>query len=275
MRLGVVTIPAPVADGPPTAERLRAFGREAESLGFAGVWVTDALGRGRPTVDPLLLLALIAAETRKIELGTSVLQVPLRHPVELAHRVQSLNLLSGGRLRLGVGAGSTAADFQAVQADYEGRFRRLPEALEIMRRSWRGEAVFGPALSLWPGTEGGPPVLLGAWRSRRWIDLAARDCQGWIASGIYTTWEDLEIGVRMFRAAGGGRLVLANVFADFRAEPEVSPMAARSQITLICPPAEARERLARLEGMGVDDALLILPFDQPSQLEQARALSRT
>lgn len=273
MKLGIVTIPEPASDGEPVAARVGAVGRLAESLGFAGVWVTDAFGRGRPTVDPLILLAALAAGTRSIELGTCILQVPLRHPVELAHRVQSLNLLSGGRLRLGVGAGSTPADFQAVQADFDGRFARLPEALALMRRVWRGEAVFGPALSPWPGFEAGPPLLLGAWRSRRWIDLAARECQGWIASGIYTTWADLETGIRMYREVGAGRVVLANVFADLRPEPAIHPLVEKSQITLVCPPAEARERLKRLEGLGVDDVLLISPFAQTEQLERLRALA--
>jgi alkanesulfonate monooxygenase SsuD/methylene tetrahydromethanopterin reductase-like flavin-dependent oxidoreductase (luciferase family) len=51
------------------------------------------------------------------------LQVPLRHPVELAHRAQSVQALSGGRLRLGVGSGSTRADFDLLGADYDRRFR--------------------------------------------------------------------------------------------------------------------------------------------------------
>lgn len=272
MRLGLVTIPRPVAGGPSTAERLQHIGREAERLGFAGIWTTDALGRGFPTVDPLMLLTALAGATSKVELGTCVLQVPLRHPVELAHRVQTLNLLSEGRLRLGIGAGSTLADFQAVEADYEGRFKQLPQSLAAMRRVWAGEPVYGPAVSVWPGTEGGPPVLLGAWRSQRWIDMAARECQGWIASGIYTTWEDLEIGIRMVREAGGERVVMANIFTDLRPEPEIHPLAARSKITLTCPPDEAKARLERLAGLGVDDALVVLPFDQPEQLEQVRAL---
>lgn len=272
MRLGLVIIPRPVDGGTSPVERIRHAGREAERLGFAGVWTTDALGRGFPTVDPLQLLTAVAGVTERIEIGTCVLQVPLRHPVELAHRVQSLNLMTDGRLRLGIGAGSTLADFDAVEADYEGRFARLPEALGVMRRVWAGEAVYGPPLSVWPGTEGGPPVLLGAWRSRRWIDMAARECQGWIASGIYTDWEDLEIGVRMVREAGGERVILANVFTDLRPDPPPHPLAARSKIALFCSESEARERLQRMADLGVDDVLVVPPFDHPEQLEQVRAL---
>jgi alkanesulfonate monooxygenase SsuD/methylene tetrahydromethanopterin reductase-like flavin-dependent oxidoreductase (luciferase family) len=54
-----------------------------------------------------------------VKLGTCILQVPLRHPVELAHRVLSAHYPSGGRLLLGVGAGSTKANFDAVEGDYE------------------------------------------------------------------------------------------------------------------------------------------------------------
>ena len=219
-----------------------------------------------------MLLGALAGATREIELGTCVLQVPLRHPVELAHRVQSLNLMSEGRLRLGLGAGSTAADFEAVEADFDKRFETLTASLEVMRRSWRGEAVFGPELALWPGTEAGPPVLLGAWRSRRWIDLAARDCQGWIASGIHTSLADLESGIRMFREAGGERVIVANIFTDLRAEPERSGMIESAKINLICAPFEARERLRRLVDLGVDDALLVCPFADPDQLARVRDL---
>jgi alkanesulfonate monooxygenase SsuD/methylene tetrahydromethanopterin reductase-like flavin-dependent oxidoreductase (luciferase family) len=267
-------IPHPLGDAPLAAvvERVVTFGQQVEHLGFAGLWVPDSLGRGQPTIDPLLMLAVVAGVTKTIELGTCVLQVPLRHPVELAHRAQSLNLLSGGRFRFGVGSGSTRADFEAVGADFDARFKTLTTSLELMRRAWRGEEVVGPALSLWPGTEGGPPLMLGAWRSPRWIDLAARFCQGWIASGIYSEWEDVATGLRMFRAAGGKRVVLANVFTDLRPEPLFADRVGRVKISLICPAAEARERLKRLEQLGLDDVLLVCPFGDPDQLEMIREL---
>jgi alkanesulfonate monooxygenase SsuD/methylene tetrahydromethanopterin reductase-like flavin-dependent oxidoreductase (luciferase family) len=233
------------------------------------------MGRGNATLDPLLLLAAAAGETSTIELGTCVLQVPLRHPVELAQRVQSLDLLSGGRLRLGVGAGSTEADFLALQADYAGRFKTLRQSLDVMQRSWRGEAIFGPAVTPWPGHEDGPPLFLGSWHSPQWIDFAAQQCQGWMGSGIYSTWEGLETGIKMYRDAGGTRVLLANIFTDLRPEPVVPALIGRAKIKLICNPAEARDRLTRLADMGVDDALVICPFDQPEQLEQIRDLAPT
>src|SRR5262249_19820632 len=157
--------------------------------------------------------------TSHIELGTGVLQVPLRRPGELAHRIQSLNVLLAGRLRLGVGAGSTRAGFEVAGADYDTRVAPFRESLEVMRALWRGDggpgaSVNGGSLLAWPGTEGGPPVFLGAWRSARTIERAAREFDGWIASGLHSTWEDLETGMKTFRAHGGKRAILTNIHTD-------------------------------------------------------------
>jgi len=272
MRIGIVTIPSAVETGPAVVEHVTTIARQVEALGFHGLWVTDAFARGKPTLDPLILLGALATQTSRIELGTCVVQVPLRHPVEHAHRVQTLSALSGGRFRFGVGSGSTRNDFDAVQVDYDARFKLLTAYLEVMRKVWAGEPVYGPALSVWPGTEGGPPVLLGAWRSERWINLSAKVLQGWIASGIHTSWEDLEIGVKMFRAAGGKRAVLANIFVDFRDTPGNLPFTHVPKITLFCSPKEAKDRLKRLEDTGIDDALLVVPSGDPGQLERIAEL---
>src|SRR5438093_4789404 len=131
--------------------RMADYARRIEASGFSGIWVGDSMGRGRPTLDPLTALAALAAVTARVELGTAVLQVSLRHPIELAHRVQSVQALSGGRLRLGVGSGSTRADFDLLGADYNQRFRNLMRSLDIMRRAWSGEPVNGGVLAPWPG----------------------------------------------------------------------------------------------------------------------------
>jgi alkanesulfonate monooxygenase SsuD/methylene tetrahydromethanopterin reductase-like flavin-dependent oxidoreductase (luciferase family) len=272
MRIGIVTIPSAAETGPHVVETVTSIARQVEALGFHGLWVTDAFARGKATLDPLILLGALATQTSRIELGTCVVQVPLRHPVEHAHRVQSLNALSQGRFRFGVGSGSTKHDFDAVQADYDARFKTLTSYLDVMRRVWTGEPVYGPALSIWPGTEGGPPVLLGAWRSERWINLSAKVLQGWIASGIHTSPEDLAIGLKMFRNAGGKRAVLANIFTDFRDQPANLPITHAPKISLFCSPNEAKDRLRRLEDLGIDDALLVVPSGDPSQLETIAGL---
>jgi alkanesulfonate monooxygenase SsuD/methylene tetrahydromethanopterin reductase-like flavin-dependent oxidoreductase (luciferase family) len=249
------------------------YARRIDEAGFPGIWVGDSLGRGRPTMDPLVELATVAAVTKHVELGISVVQVPLRHPIELAHRVQSVQAVSGNRLRLGVGSGSTRADFELLGYDYETRFRTLRTSLDIMRRTWRGEPTnSGGVLSTWPGCEGGPPILIGAWRSPRWITFAAKECQGWTPSGRYSSWDDLEHGMRIYREAGGTNAVLANVAIDLANRPESASLAEVSHVTLICSPDEARQRLKRLQQIGFDEVLLVSPYSVFDDLQRARDL---
>jgi len=271
MRLSVVTFMHPGVEARgQSLDRIANYARRIEAAGFPGIWVTDSLGRGRATLDPLVALAALAATTRRVELGTAVLQVSLRHPVDLAHRVQSVQALSGNRLRLCVGSGSTQADFDLFGADYAQRFRTLMTSLDIMRRAWRGETVNGGSLTPWPGSEGGPPVLLGAWRNPRWIGYAARQCQGWIASGLYGSWEDLESGMRLYREAGGTNAVLANVVVDLANRPEPGSLAARAKVSLVCSPDDARQRLKRIEQLGFDEVLAVSPGGALDQIERVR-----
>lgn len=271
MRLSVVTFMHPGVEARgQSLDRIVNYARRIEAAGFPGIWVTDSLGRGRATLDPLVALAALAATTRRVELGTAVLQVSLRHPIDLAHRVQSLQVLSGNRLRLGVGSGSTQADFDLFGADYAQRFRTLMTSLDIMRHAWRGDPVNGGSLTPWPGSEGGPPVLLGAWRNQRWIGYAARQCQGWIASGLYGSWEDLETGMRIYREAGGANAVLANVVVDLANRPEAGSLAARTKVSLVCTPDDARQRLKRIEQIGFDEVLAVSPGGALDQIERVR-----
>jgi len=144
--------PGVISDDRPM-RRIADYARRIEAAGFPGIWVGDSLGRGRPTLDPLTTLASLCSATDQVELGIAVLQVPLRHPVELAHRVQSVQMLSRNRLRLGVGSGSTRADFELLGGDYDRRFRTLMSSLDTMRAGWAGQSVNGGALSPWPGCE--------------------------------------------------------------------------------------------------------------------------
>ena len=82
-------------------DRVADYARRIEAAGFPGIWVGDSLGRGRPTLDPLMELSILAAVTRKVELSIGVLQIPLRHPIELAHRVGACSIL----VRTGYGEG--------------------------------------------------------------------------------------------------------------------------------------------------------------------------
>src|SRR5262249_22396538 len=134
----------------------------------------------------------------------------------------------------------------------------------------RGEPVKGGVLSPWPGSEGGPPVLLGAWRNPRWITYAAKQCQGWVASGLYSSWEDLENGMRLYREAGGRNAVLANVVVDLSGPAEPGSLAGRAKVALVCFPDEAPQRVERLDQIGFDGGLVVSAAPSLEELERVR-----
>ena len=257
-----------------TLDRFFDFAHAVEAKGFNGLWVTDSFGRGRPTLDPIVLMTVIAAVTSRIEIGTCVMQVPVRHPVELAHRVSSLHAVAGDRLQLGLGSGSTKADFDLVGEDYDARFKTLMASLEIMRKAWRGEELPGGRLTPWPGTEGGPALMLGAWRNKRWIVYAAQQCAGWIASGLYPKPEELEAGVKFYRDAGGKRAILSNVIIDLHGNAENMPLGGNATVMLTGGEAAARDKLRWIKEAGFDDVLcMAMPesLDDLARLRDAAA----
>ena len=228
--------------------------RLIEQVGFDGIWIGDSIGRGsRPRPDPLMYLAVAAAATEHVEVGTAILQTPLRNPVELAQRLLTLHGLSGGRFVAGLGAGSTQADFDALGADYSGRFRALDESLATMRRLFRGEQVGAANLQPWPNTLGGPPMLIGSWHSGQWVRRAARDYDGWIASGL-TSFNAIAEGIHRYRDAGGKRAVLGTVSVDLKAA--AAKLEDDEPFHLRCGLDQAGERLQRIVNLGYDDVLL-------------------
>jgi len=225
-----------------------------ERIGFDGIWYGDTISRTpRPRPDVLMMLAVVAAGTSRVELGTAILQVPLRYPVELAQRLLTLHGLSGGRFVAGLGSGSTRADFDAVGVDYEARFKTLEQSLSIMKRLFQGEQVGAARLPPWPNTLGGPPILIGSWHSGPWLKRAARDFDGWIASGL-TSFNVIAEGIRRFRDAGGKRAILGTVSTDPRAAS--TKLGDDEPFHLRCDLAEAGARLQRIVELGYDDVLL-------------------
>lgn len=119
--------------------------RQAESLGFDSVWAGDSLV-AKPRLEPLSVLAAVAAQTSRVGLGTAVLLAALRQPVLLAQQAATVDLLSGGRLTLGIGAGGAFDEAQrrewhAAGVDPHTRGRRLEETVEVLRALWSGQAV--------------------------------------------------------------------------------------------------------------------------------------
>jgi probable F420-dependent oxidoreductase len=124
----------------PDPEALLAYAARAEALGFDSLWVWDHIFLGVdppfPVIDSLTLLTAIAARTTRIKLGTGVLVLPLRNPVVLAKELASLDLISSGRLLLGMASGWYKREFDAVGVPYHERGRIMDRSLDILRRLW-------------------------------------------------------------------------------------------------------------------------------------------
>ena len=132
-----------------TPDAIRRTAELAEELEFDSVWTTEHIIVGPEGVDPygrvydpLVTLAWIAGWTERIGLGTSIVLVPLHHPIHLAKEVATLQELSGGRFTLGVGMGWHRDEFDFMGVEFERRGRRGDEAIRIMRALWSGERNF-------------------------------------------------------------------------------------------------------------------------------------
>jgi alkanesulfonate monooxygenase SsuD/methylene tetrahydromethanopterin reductase-like flavin-dependent oxidoreductase (luciferase family) len=115
----------------------------AETLGYNGAWFAEHhFGSQRGVMpSPLLLATFIAARTRRLRVGTSIICLPLHHPVNVAEDVAVADLLSGGRLDVGFGSGSSAADFAVFGSDQAERHARFEEALQVLQKCWDGTPV--------------------------------------------------------------------------------------------------------------------------------------
>jgi probable F420-dependent oxidoreductase len=145
--------------------------RLAEALGFDSAWVSEHHGSGDGYMPSLLpTLAAFAAATERIRLGTGVLLTPLHHPLRLAEDAATVDLISGGRLILGLGLAWREEEFRMFGVPFGERVRRTTETIEILRRAWTGQrfSYEGKVFSLDrvqvtppPAQPGGPPIWLG------------------------------------------------------------------------------------------------------------------
>ena len=237
MRLGALLGPIPAGASPRfIADQARTFAAE----GFDSLWSAQAVGRGFAIGDPFLTLAVAASVTDAVEIGSAVIQVPLYHPVDLAHRVFSLMQICGDRLLLGVGAGSTRNDFAAFGREYRSRFGALTTNVAALRQLFADGRLGDVDLSPWPSVRGGPPLLLGAWGGPG-VERAARDYAGWIASAANRSPAQVIEALGRFRAAGGRRAIVSTI-----------QLSASSDL------AQTRELLAQFAAAGFDDAVVML-----------------
>jgi len=159
----------------------------AEELGFDSVWVSEHHFVDDGYLPSLLpMCAAIAARTRRVEIGTGLLLIPLHDPVRVAEDAAAVDLISRGRLILGLGLGWREEEFEGFGVPIGERVRRLEHAMTVLRGAWAGEPVSGNGTQVIvtprPGRTGGPPIWMGA-EAERAVRRAGRIADGFIASG--------------------------------------------------------------------------------------------
>jgi probable F420-dependent oxidoreductase len=178
----------------------------ADELGFESLWFPEHLvlpvemagspfaGAEHPPVPPttpvfdvFAYLGFLAGRTRRIRLGTHVYNLGLRHPFVSARAIQTVDVVSGGRLEVGIGAGWLEAEWTSAGLDFASRGARLDEALDVCRRLWTEQTIehhgrffdFGPVMfEPKPLQSPHPPVIIGG-ESPAALRRAARH-DGWI-----------------------------------------------------------------------------------------------
>jgi probable F420-dependent oxidoreductase len=129
-------------------ELIRRFAVRAEEMGLSDVWVSEHIivpraqfPRSPLFYDAVLTLTWVSAVTQRVRLGTSVLVLPMRHPLPLAKELATLHNLSGGRLILGAGVGWLEPEFAALGVPFRERGRRMDEGIAMMRAVWTHDPV--------------------------------------------------------------------------------------------------------------------------------------
>jgi probable F420-dependent oxidoreductase len=228
MRLGFTL---PQCGDQATPESVRAVAVEAEALGYDSLWVLDrllypvaprvpypaspdgSLPRAYQRVlDPVATLTFAAACTQRVALGTSVLVLPYYNPVLLARQLTTLDVLSGGRLRLAFGTGWSPDEYEAAGVDIHTRGARALEALEVLRAIWtedtpehRGTHFTLPrsVMRLRPVQVPHPPIYMAAYTEAT-LRRVAEHTDGWNPAGVpIPAMKAMFAGVRAMAQAAG------------------------------------------------------------------------
>ena len=255
MRIGI-NVPLKDFNGTPLdAKGIMQRARMVEDAGLDSIWMGDGISPNMTRPDALMWLLMACAGTDHIEIGTSILQIPLRNPVELAQRLLTLRALARGRFTVGIGAGSTRTNHDAVGVDFDKRFTLLKDHMDVIRRLCNGETVGAANLNPWPEVRGGPRFVVGAWYSGIWLKRAARDYDGWMSSAGRTNLKTVAEAIGRYRSMGGKRAMVSTCAVDLTAP--TTPLGDDEPFHLRCDPEEASRRLRILDDLGYDDILLV------------------
>ncbi len=268
---------APVAGAWASPRNLTEFARRAERLGYRSLWTFQRLlvpsdtamaPVYRSVLDPMVSLGYAAAVTSSIRLGVAVVNHPFMSPLLLAKQATTVDVLSGGRLDLGVGSGWLPAEFTGSGASMARRGARTEEYVAALRALWTGANGFqGKFYEIPPGRQDprpvqrpGPPVLLGG-MSRPAMERAGRIADGWVTASSFDLShiaEAAKIVQETAAAAGRGpvRIVCRSVVRGGK------PVVSDGQRVLLSGSYEQiREDTAWLGSCGVTEVFYDLNWD--------------
>ena len=226
MRIG---LGAPVSGAWATPSNLALVAARAEELGYDSLWTFQRLLVGvddqldavyQSVLDPLVSLTYAAAHTSRIRLGVALVNLPFVSPVVLAKQAATLDVLSNGRLDLGLGTGWSTTEFAATGASRAERGARAEEYVRVLHTLWRddpssfaGEFYQVPPSRMAPRPvqPGGPPILLGG-AARPALERAGRLAAGWMSRSA-TDLERIADDIAVVRSAASGpvRVVVRGV----------------------------------------------------------------
>jgi probable F420-dependent oxidoreductase len=239
VKLGIA-LPQGFPDGNIDMDLIRRFSIRAEALEYSDLWVSDQVIGKLPILEVTTQLAYVAALTSKIRIGTSVIVSNLRQPVQLAKSLSSLDNLSGGRLNVGLGLGTTTKAYSAFGLDPEHRVSRFIEGIGVMKALWTQSSVDfkgtftqleGISMEPKPVQKPHPPLWFGA-RVQDSMRRAVKYGDGWMGAGSGTN-EDY------MREIGELKVILA---AEGR-DPATFPMSKRVYFAIDSDEARGMERL--------------------------------
>lgn len=220
----------------PTMKRHIERAQLAEQLGFSAVWLRDVpfnvptFGDAGQMYDPFVYLGVLAATTDRIALGVASVVLPLRHPAHVAKSAASADVLSGGRLILGVASGDRPEEYPALNLPFNKRGDRFRSSFEYIRQLWEERAEFqNPYGSPYGGMDmlpkpshGKLPMLItgGSQQSADWV---AAHGEGWITyprgidtqAGIIESWRS-----RIQQAGGYGKPAMQSLYIDLLNDPD-------------------------------------------------------
>jgi alkanesulfonate monooxygenase SsuD/methylene tetrahydromethanopterin reductase-like flavin-dependent oxidoreductase (luciferase family) len=283
-------------DAPVTRARILDTVEAAARLDLWGISANDHIIFSRPWVDGPTALAMAIPHSGRLRLCTTIALPTIRGPLPLAKALISIDALSGGRVIAGLGPGSSSHDYTAVGIPFEERWPRFDEAVEVMRRVFRGEqpadGLRYSMSSVTPGLQPRPqrpiPIWIGSWGSEAGLRRVARLADGWLASGYNTTPEEFataraRLGEELERQGRqadlpSGLATMWTWITDDRAEAEriltgvLGPAVRREPEYLrprVCVGSadHCLDLLSRYAAAGLERAFLWPLGDEPRQLE--------